>query len=587
MNRQGRPSVAAGALAPAGAVAVAVGAMLAVAAPAASAQTFTLKAKAVADECFRDFGDRAGIDFDAFPETGCDAEAGYQPKINESYVWSLVGLEASGERGGTAGPKLFFGTSANTACQVRGGLDVISGDGPEPLRNDLLVCEYAFGPDSRSNGGRIPDTTADTRPPGIYAYLLDTDELVPLAGPAAGVELPPRSQSLLEVTVGLRGGVAFDDLVLLFGPSVGRGINAFAFDASTHEFLGSDRYPEFTLLRKCLVVPDSDPPIPYCAVGTEEGGAVIRMTGTRDDPFRYEQVGRLQSQGSNIAWSSTWQRVFVATWARSPDSFLQPPARGAIWRGPRHPDGGYPPSDALWQQIFNVGASYEVDPLVRAVIGMGDLTDCNGELIFGTLLNGGAGGSLHISLFPELYGEGGLYEGQLAELTERATAIFTLRQPAGPAPELEMLYGNETLPAFDFETQLWSEVPNAGNLPSRNQAPDGAGFGKASNLYDWIAFQYGEGCYVGTYDSRLRNEAGGIDREDAGADLWRFDGTEAPAVAVDTRGAGNLLNYGLRTVAILGDRVFLGTANPYNLQTPGIPPTFGRGGGWELLEFVP
>jgi hypothetical protein len=65
-----------------------------------------------------------------------------------------------------------------------------------------------------------------------------------------------------------------------------------------------------------------------------------------------------------------------------------------------------------------------------------------------------------------------------------------------------------------------------------------------------------------------------------GADLWRFVDPEKPARPEDTGGAGNYLNYGIRTMLTSSDgrTVYIGTANPMNLE---------EGGGWELRRLAP
>lgn len=65
-----------------------------------------------------------------------------------------------------------------------------------------------------------------------------------------------------------------------------------------------------------------------------------------------------------------------------------------------------------------------------------------------------------------------------------------------------------------------------------------------------------------------------------GADLWRFVDPEKPARPEDTGGAGNYLNYGIRTMLTSSDgrTVYIGTANPMNLEEKG---------GWELRRLTP
>ena len=77
--------------------------------------------------------------------------------------------------------------------------------------------------------------------------------------------------------------------------------------------------------------------------------------------------------------------------------------------------------------------------------------------------------------------------------------------------------------------------------------------------------------YIGTYDASIGRQ----DPVEAGADLWRFDSHDAPAVNEDYKGLGDRLNYGIRSMIALDDQsgLILGMANPFNLKP---------GGGWEL-----
>jgi hypothetical protein len=68
----------------------------------------------------------------------------------------------------------------------------------------------------------------------------------------------------------------------------------------------------------------------------------------------------------------------------------------------------------------------------------------------------------------------------------------------------------------------------------------------------------------------------------SGADLMRFDSLDQKAVAVSRDGLGNYLNYGLRTMIADEDTLYIGTANPMNLET--LTNDARPEGGWELLK---
>jgi hypothetical protein len=70
-----------------------------------------------------------------------------------------------------------------------------------------------------------------------------------------------------------------------------------------------------------------------------------------------------------------------------------------------------------------------------------------------------------------------------------------------------------------------------------------------------------------------------------GADLWRFDSPDTPAVAEDLAGLGNALNYGWRNLISDGEALYAGSAGAFNLvtdKTDAYPE-----GGVELIRLSP
>ena len=68
------------------------------------------------------------------------------------------------------------------------------------------------------------------------------------------------------------------------------------------------------------------------------------------------------------------------------------------------------------------------------------------------------------------------------------------------------------------------------------------------------------------------------DPETMGADLYRFKKPNRAVVAADVNGGGNSANYGFRTMVNESKSMWLGTANPFNLDPEG---------GWEMLRYKP
>jgi hypothetical protein len=127
------------------------------------------------------------------------------------------------------------------------------------------------------------------------------------------------------------------------------------------------------------------------------------------------------------------------------------------------------------------------------------------------------------------------------------------------------LYGESQLPAVVAPKTL--EINPTGGTPLFGPS----GFGNPSNEYIWQMAVFDGRLYMGTFDAAVLQ--GGT--EQYGADLWRFDSSDSPAVNEDSAGLGDRYNYGVRILQPLedGSGLIAGMANPFNLA---------NGGGWEL-----
>ncbi len=174
--------------------------------------------------------------------------------------------------------------------------------------------------------------------------------------------------------------------------------------------------------------------------------------------------------------------------------------------------------------------------------------------------------------------------------TYRAISIWRI-QNADTTPTIELLYGASALPAYNKATSQFVST-------TTNHTPlyGASGFGNPLNNYTWTAAIFQNRLFFGTMDwsyllsegaipllpANLDLKALGFKEKDLsglwGADLWRFDAV-GPAVAENVNGLGNYLNYGLRSMIPSGDgqNLFVGTANPMNLETLG---------GWELRSLA-
>jgi hypothetical protein len=184
----------------------------------------------------------------------------------------------------------------------------------------------------------------------------------------------------------------------------------------------------------------------------------------------------------------------------------------------------------------------------------------------------------------------------------RATSIWRVSNLDAAEPTVELLYGESTLPAYDYlGTAGWTNQPT-------NWTPTygASGFGNPFNAYSWSMKAFKDQLYVGTFDwSYLLSQGApvlagmlGLPAETVatlatlltatsgtqyGADLARFPSVDEAAVLEDQTGLGDYLNYGVRTMTADDKALYIGTANPANLATSKSRAL----GGWQLLQLAP
>ena len=526
----------------------------------------SLLEKAQSDGCFYKIGD-ARNSYDPYglkPEV-CLADGGHL-KVNQAYVWGLTKDKKN----------IWFGTAPNVHCLVLGQYLQMT----DPMEYNAWVCEFGgsqFCPP-------VPAALGDWRPPRIFSFNTEADTLV---------ERTP-SSPLIKLTVGIRSAGALNDVVLLGGPnlSLEGGINLFAFEASTGNFLGATTLMEYNNIRKWMVVND----VLYTAVGyadpvaKQSGGKVLRWQGNKANPFQFEIVGELDSSGAELAYHES--RLFVSTWPGS--ELAGAAALAGLWMSPVIPEEGLTNANALdWQKVWQVN-EYEPNPVTAATYGGGALASFGEYLYWGTMHVPLLSTLAHIKVYGPPKDEMDLILDVLG--TYRAISIFRGRNFADTA-EVELLYGMKKLPSYTEETG-WELKPN--NMGGQTPLYGSSGFGNFFNNYTWTMGIAANQLLVGTMDwSYLFREVLSnffvsqlghpptqtilFPKEVWGADLWRISSSDSAAVAESLDGLGNYLNYGIRNV--LSDGAFyLGTANPMNLMTDlgdKLPE-----GGWELHKMV-
>jgi hypothetical protein len=532
------------------ALAMFAGAPPALAAPPVPQPVMTenqLLAQAIPDECFNGLGE----DYPPINPDGSCTQG--QPKANQSYIWGLT--EESG--------KLWFGTLANAACILDGLGDA------DPIVNGLFTCEFGQSQYARTYPA-IPGSLGDWRPPRIYSWDLATHELV---------ERKPKSQ-LLRNTLGFRGAGSIDDIAFLGGPALsGNGVNIFAFRASTGQFLGACTRSDYTYIRGWREVDG----VLYVGVGADTHGAVLRWNGSPrgfaaagNFCSRFSEVGRVTADVANITTyvdGTGLDRLAASTVP------IRTPSGGSgegtgIWISPPIPSGGLRSGNAdQWRQVWSP-SEYDPDPIVsRFGYAGGAVQYFDGWLYWGTihLQNSKAYGIHETCTKPYCYGmpANEEEEAQLSAGVYRTTSVWRGRNLEDPATrEVQLLYGESQLPACCSAPKTF-EMRSTGWTPLYGPS----GFGNPGNEYTWqMAVQDGH-LFVGTYDaSILQGSAPAIQY---GADLWRFDSSDSPAVNENYAGLGDRLNYGIRILHPLddGSGLIAGMANPFNLAP---------GGGWEL-----
>ena len=543
------------------------------------------------------------------------------PKTNQAYVWSLT-------RTGMPG-NLWFGTVANTPCWVGGIMSAGLGLGGSlpAIETQNLMCEFgdAYGEEG----------LGDWRPPQIFEYdplAMTVTDRTPI-----GMLDPDNA------TLGIRSAGALDGVILMAGQSLDKQrINIFAFlDDGT--YLGMHVMEDYNDIRHKWVVYNG---IMYVGVKTTKGdeGRVLRWTGDSGDPFQFEVVGKLDLQAANMTVHRN--RLFVTTWPGFTDAsgFITNPALVGLWKSPNIPAGGLTGADNdTWYKVWEV-SDYEPDPVMQRAYAGGALASLDGTLFWGTMhvpFMGTAAALVAAQYNPDIdySGVDGVFGPNdvtaLALGTHRATSVFSSTFETAES-EVELLYGDEYLPVYNPAVRSYTIAED--DMYRNNMGTSGkfgpSGICSYFNAYTWtmergfLDYPNRGGLLLGTFDSSfvLRDMAGSmlaalipdcVDCGDSvlniflgvldemynncgggyGADLYVIRSADEPFILDSKDGAGNYLNYGIRTMQMpdesgrpvvpdgpdfMGEETcpqgYLGMANPFNLADEG---------GWELIQIHP
>ncbi len=516
-------------------------------------------AKAAPDEFF------TGIGKGYFPLGQQPPGVDGQPKVNQAWVWGMT----------KAGDSIWFGTIANGFSLAGTGIFGVK----NPRQNEYNVNEYqrsAYPGISPLLKGSL----GDWRPSHIYRYQ-----------PGVGLQDKTPNDPLLLQTVGIRSAGASDEIVLMAGPSlVVFGINVFAFDAQSGDYLGSKTILEFSDIRRWVQINGALYTGTLDTWAKNGGGKIVRWKGTVTNPFEYEVVGRVDNEvGTLVAHEG---RLFALTWpVVSPVTAsligAKPTNLSGIWVSPPVPAEGFTAADQLrWRKVWSIDR-YDPDALVARSIWLGGGASFDGHLVWGTIQVPGSGSE---EIFKEIGDPASIKIATEAFIkAQRSVPLFRGKLNDNGTFTVDLLYGDLALPVFTPTGKgkgVWSIAATRAGPALLGPA----GFGDPSNLYIWSMNIHENKLYMGTFDWSflLFGNAyvkGQTVPADMGADLIQMTSTSTPAMAVSQTGLGSPLNLGIRNMASHTTGLYCGTATAANLLTDtgdNLPE-----GGWEFLKIDP
>lgn len=157
--------------------------------------------------------------------------------------------------------------------------------------------------------------------------------------------------------------------------------------------------------------------------------------------------------------------------------------------------------------------------------------------------------------------------------------------------KVELLYGETELPVWNKPTtgkDTWT-MKSTGWTPKFGRA----GFGQPWTAYTWTMAEYSGDLFIGTMNAETLLKAVSVNPDSTqsqfailqrltgrktgheGFELLRMQDPETAPQYITTDGFGNGTAYGIRNLAVLDKRLFIGSASPLNLE---------RHGGWHLFR---
>ena len=556
--------------------------------------TTKLISSAPTDECFFSVGNPDNY----YSPTGVDCdectEKGGKLKANQSYIWSMT--KAKGN--------LFYGTVSNYLCQA-----MMYYERYDSIHNDCRACEWEASKIGMSYTNN--DFYGDYRPPLMFAYKPDSKVVV---------DITPFQDENLSKTLGIRAAGSCKNLVLMAGPGMGdepgklKSVFIYVFRADNFEYLGSyllDDFlkEEFSLtpdnVRRCVTIND----VLYIGLSAknDEGkeiGIILRWDANPEDPFTFRLVGKSPYPFADLCEHNN--RIYAQSWP-SLDKEIEKQENPTIqWvssviMSPIISPVGLTENDAEnWKKVWDY-SEYDPDELTSMGYIGGAMVSFNGYLYFGNFHFPMA--NLHLfKLQRDSASTIKLLNAALA--THRANAVFRCADFSIDKPEVDLVCGMEKLPAWNNEKEKWEIVPNKlGKKPLSGQM----GMWNPFNHYTWSMEVHNDMLFIGSKSffrtvpsmaSGMGNrvtkilqkqiDKAGFPKESytkvdsiycpaewLGGDLFALTKTSNELIPVTTTGFDNPFNYGMRNLISIGDCLYAGTANPYNLA---------ENGGYELYQ---
>lgn len=538
-------------------------------------------AKAPQDGCYYGIGNEKNT-YEPFGMSSgqcieCE-EGGGKIKKNQSYIWSLT--QGNGQ--------IYYGTNTNYLCNTISEINK-QGNGMIPVlppyENQCWVCEYG-----ESQTGKGDDLFGDWLHPRIYHYNPET---------GTNEDVTPEECDVLDYTYGLRSGGSLGDVSFIGGPNKADGISLYAYNNKEGHFIGA---------LNMMSLPGWDGKIPYnirrwvvakgvlyCGVeyhrgdGTK-GGAVMKWTGNAEKPFDFEVVGWTKGGAAELVFLN--DRIYVGTW---PAAIAQSP----VMEGESFEKITADDDVAQWPIIFNYGTHYDPDMIQGAVASNGGMCVYNGQIYFGTMHMTWGNHFMISNLYRfDQTDTNALLSAWLGSY--RAATLFRLTDYPGEegasSYKVELLYGEEELPAYDFATQKWSVQPTKMGAPLYGRS----GFNNMFINYIWAMSVLNDKLYIGTMDftNLIVPQVESLEQylgvsyppymvdilysfmsgtNQMGFNMMCIEDKDATAKLVNATGFENEAAMGVRNMITVDDKIYLGTANPLNLHETG---------GWQLFEMA-